>query len=123
MEENEFKEPKTSSFELFRQNVGPKGEQPSSDMVPFEEKAYMNDDGVHMQKGIFIDGTLFDWGVDEEDYKQALAMGPKYKKMIEDSIAKHFLESLSEFMGRRITFEEVEKARETGWIKKPIRWI
>lgn len=115
--------PGASSFDFFNNVSGPRGEQPADDMVPFEEKPYMDDDGVHMSKGIFVDGTLFDWGVDEEDYKQALAMGPKYRKMIEASIAKHFIDSFSEFLSRKITLEEVNEARKTGWIKKPKRWI
>jgi len=112
-----------NSFDFFNHVSGPKGEQPADDMVPFEEKTYMDDDGVHMAKGIFVDGTLFDWGVDEENYKQALALGPQYKKAIEESIAKHFVDSFSEFLSRRITLDEVNEARRIGWIKKPKRWI
>jgi len=108
---------------ILKQTVGPKGEQPADDMVPFEEKPYMNEDGLHIQKGIFVDGTLFDWGVDEDDYNRAVAMGPQYRQQIEASIAKHFVESFSEFLGRKITIEEVNEARRTGWIKKPTRWI
>lgn len=122
-EENPENKAVTSSFNFFNQTVGPRGEQPSPDMVPFEEKTYLSDDGIHQQKGIFVDGTLFDWGVDEENYKQALALGPKYRIAIEESIAKHFVESFSEFLSRRITLEEVNEARRTGWIKKPKRWI
>lgn len=114
--------PGASTFDFFRE-TGPRGEQPADDMVPFEEKPYMDDDGVHMSKGIFVDGTLFDWGVDEEDYKQALAMGPKYRKMVEASIAEHFISCFSEFLSRKITLDEVNEARKTGWIKKPKRWI
>jgi hypothetical protein len=108
---------------IFEQTVGPRGPQPADDMVPFEEKPYMDEDGIHVSKGIFVDGTLFDWGVDEEDYKQAVAMGPKYQKQIEASIAKHFVECFSEFLSRRITLEDVEEARRIGWIKKPKIWI
>lgn len=113
----------TSKTEQFLSESGPSGEQPADNMVPFEEKPYMNDDGVHMSKGIFVDGTLFDWGVDEENYKQALALGPQYRAAIEASIAQHFIASLSEFMGHEMTLEEVEEARKTGWIRKPKRWI
>lgn len=122
-EEKPEDKPGANSFDLLNQSVGPRAEQPADDMVPFEEKAYLNDDGIHMSKGIFVDGTLFDWGVDEEDYKQALAMGPKYRKMMEESIAQHFIESFSEFLSRRITLEDVDEARRTGWIKKPKVWI
>ena len=122
-EEKPEDKPGASTFDFFNQSIGPRGEQPADDMVPFEEKPYMDDDGVHMQKGIFVDGTLFDWGVDEEDYKQALALGPQYKKAIEASIAQHFIASFSEFMSRDITLDEVNEARKIGWIKKPKRWI
>jgi aminopeptidase-like protein len=71
-----------------------------------------------MAKGIFIDGRLFDWGVDEQSYKEALLMGPKFQKAIETNIAYHFLESLSEFMDRKVTLTEVQEATKTGWIDK-----
>jgi len=111
-----------SSFDLFKQTVGPKGEQPADGMVPFEEKTYLSDDDT-VEKGIFVDGTLFDWGVDEEDYERAKALGPKYQQAVEASIAKHFVSSFSEFMGREVTLDEVNEARKIGWIMKPITWI
>ena len=70
------------------------------------------------RKGIFIDNELFDWGIDEESYKEAMSMGPQYHRIFEQEIAQHFLDSLSEFMNRRVTQEEVALAFKTGLIDK-----
>lgn len=85
--------------------------------VRFEVKFYTDDTGA-MAKGIFVDGKLFDWGVDEASYREAQAMGPKYQRAIQADITKHFIESLSEFMNRKVTMQEVNEARKTGWINK-----
>jgi len=88
-------------------------------MVTFEEKTYW--EGNFIQKGIFVDGQHFDWGVDEENYKDAMEFvkkHPEYLNQVITSIEKHFIDSLSEFMGRPVKIEEVQEARKTGQIKK-----
>ena len=68
------------------------------------------------KRGIFIDGKLFDWEVDQESLQKAREMGPKFYVMAQLDIEKHFLESLSEFLGREITQAEVTQATQTGFI-------
>lgn len=85
--------------------------------VKFEVRQYVDDQKL-LSKGIFINGDLFDWGVDEESYKDAMSMGPKYQRAIVADIERHFIASLSEFMNREVTREEVDEAMKTGWIDK-----
>jgi hypothetical protein len=85
--------------------------------VKFEVKTYVDNDNM-ISKGIFIDGKLFDWGIDEDSYKEVAKMGPKYLRVIQADIAKHFIESMSEFMNRDVTQAEVDKATKDGWIYK-----
>lgn len=99
-----------------------KNEEPRIGYVPFEEKQYF--DGVFWAKGIFVDGELFDWGIDEKEYNEAVKFAEKQKNKegmllkIHQNIEKHFINSLSEFMNRKITLKELDEARKTGWIKK-----
>lgn len=94
-----------------------KNEEPQIGMVPFEEKNYF--DGQFVKEGIFVDGELFDWEVDQQEVEEAMrTMGPEYHRAIMNDIFSHFMNSLSEFMGRKVTPEEVNEARKTGWIKK-----
>lgn len=65
---------------------------------------------------IFIDDELFDWEIDIDSYNKAVKMGPEYVKAAQTSIANHFLDSLSEMVGRKVTTAEVDKAKITGWI-------
>jgi len=97
-------------------------EEPKVGMVPFEEKLFF--EGTIARKGIFIDGELFDWGISEDEYNLAVAYANKKKNKdeilarIHRDIEKHYLSSLSEFIGRKITLKELQEARKTGWIKK-----
>lgn len=86
-------------------------------MIPFEIKQYFDSDN-NFAKGIFIDGELFDWGINEENFKDAIAMGPEYFRLLQADIEHHFLDSISEFMGRRVTQQEINEATTSGWIKK-----
>jgi hypothetical protein len=101
----------------------------AKEKVKFEVKPFL-DDQQRFVKGIFIDDKYFDWGVDEGNLKEARERAAKlskdispqagnaYLQSIKDSIQKHFLESLSEFMGRIVTESEVNEATKTGFIDK-----
>jgi hypothetical protein len=97
----------------------------SKEQVTFEVRPIFDNQNM-VSRGIFIDGEHFDWGVDEDHFKEAAEQAKKlggqtgalYLKSIQDSIQKHFLESISEFMGRRVTADEVNKAQTTGLIDK-----
>lgn len=86
-------------------------------LIPFVTREFLDEEG-RLAKGIFIDGKHFDWGIDEDSFKNAMEMGPKYFTTFQREIEKHFVESLSEFMGRRVTTTEVNEATKSGWIAK-----
>jgi hypothetical protein len=81
----------------------------------FEVRLFTDEKGFH-EKQIYIDGEHFDWGIDEESFDWARKQGPAYFAAIQKDIAKHFLESLSEMVGRPITIQEFATANKTGWI-------
>jgi hypothetical protein len=81
----------------------------------FETRVVIGKNGA-IKKDIYIDGELFDWSVDLSAFQEAAKMGPHFKLAVQKDIAKHFMDSMSEFLGRRVTFEEIKKAHETGWI-------
>ena len=81
----------------------------------FEIKIATDDDGM-MDKQIFIDGEFFDWGVDPEAFEWAKQQGPEYFRAAQIDIAKHFLESISEVVGRKVTLHDLTQAEKTGWI-------
>lgn len=67
-------------------------------------------------KRIFVDGQFFDWDVDRKSLEECKKMGPEYLAAAEKDIQKHFMESLSEFVGREITPIDLLKAIKLGWI-------
>lgn len=87
------------------------------EQVKFEVKSYLDENNM-VAKGIFVNDRLFDWGIDEESYKDALKMDSKYHRIIQADIAKHFLDCLSAFMDRQVTRKEVDEATKTGLIDK-----
>jgi hypothetical protein len=81
----------------------------------FETKIDLDDQG-QPKKTIYIDGELFDWDVDKESLEQARALGPAAFAMIQQDIQRHFAESVSEFISRKVTEQDICKAIVTGWI-------
>lgn len=75
-----------------------------------------NLDGGIVQQAVFIDGQKFDWEVDAESLQWAMQQGPEIFAATQKDIQKHFLECLSEFVGRPVKQEDVVKASQTGWI-------
>jgi len=39
-----------------------------------------------------------------------------YKKAVQADIVKHFVDSVSDFLGRKVTMKEVNEATKRGWI-------
>lgn len=97
----------------------------SKEQVTFEIRPIFDGCG-HVSRGIYIDGEHFDWGVDEENFKEAQETARKlggqtgalYMKSVQESIQRHFMESISEFLGRPVSAEEINKAQQTGLIDK-----
>ena len=86
-----------------------------SPKVRFEVKMRKGKHGT-LEKAIFIDGELLDWAVDMSSLAEAMAMGSKYYKAVQRDIEKHFVESVSEVIGRKITAAQIKEAIKFGWI-------
>jgi hypothetical protein len=69
-----------------------------------------------IEKAIFIDDELLDWSVDMTSLMESVKMGPAIFRAAQKDIQKHFVESVSEFIGRKVTAEDVKNAIKTGWI-------
>jgi hypothetical protein len=80
----------------------------------FEVKMRLNNGG--MEKAIFIDGELLDWSVDISSLMDAKRMGEMYFRAAQRDIERHFVESVSEVVGRHVTPDEIKKATTLGWI-------
>ncbi len=72
--------------------------------------------GEKVVKAIFIDDVMLDYSVDVEALKKISALGTEYKKAALLDIEKHFMECVSEMVGRQVTAQELDKAFRTGWI-------
>jgi len=84
-------------------------------MLRFEVKM-RNDPSMGIQKAVFIDGEKLDWEVDAQSLMEAMRMGPKFFKVVQRDIERHYVESVSEFIGRQVTATDIKKAIKTGWI-------
>jgi len=72
--------------------------------------------GGGIEKAIFIGGELLDWQVDINSLVEAMRMGPMYMKAVQKDIEKHFVESVSDFVGRKVTADDIKKAIKDGYI-------
>jgi len=72
--------------------------------------------GGGIEKTIFIDDELLDWQVDIDSLMDAMKMGPQYMREIQRDIERHFVESVSDFIGRKVTAQEIKTAIKTGYI-------
>jgi hypothetical protein len=68
------------------------------------------------RRDVFIDDELFEYEIDQPSLIQAKEMGPEYEAQAKRSIEEHFINSLSDFVGRKITARELIMAIQTGWI-------
>jgi hypothetical protein len=83
--------------------------------VKFETRAFRHPNGS-IEKKIYINNEEFDWSIDISSFQEARKMGPQFMKAVQDDIAKHYVESISDFLGRKVTIQEVIQAIKTGWI-------
>lgn len=72
--------------------------------------------GGGLENAVFIGGELLDWSVDLNSLMEAAKMGPQYLIEVQRDIEKHFVNSVSDFLGRKVSVEEIKKATKTGWI-------
>jgi len=103
----------------------PDGDEPIANIfqntpIPIGKKSFqvrmIKGKGGEIRHAIFIDGEMLDWSINMHDYLDAMKMGPQYLNAIKADIVKHFTESVSDFLGRFVTIEELNQARKTGWI-------
>ena len=47
---------------------------------------------------------------------EAMKMGTKFYRSVQRDIEKHFTESVSEVVGRKVSAEDIKKATKIGWI-------
>jgi hypothetical protein len=83
--------------------------------VKFETRVFKHPNGS-IEKKVYINDEEFDWSIDISSFREARKMGPQFMKAVQDDIAKHYVESISDFLGRKITIQEVIEAIKTGWI-------
>lgn len=83
--------------------------------VTFEVKMRKGNNDT-IEKAIFIDGELLDWSVDVSSLMEAMSMGPQYFRAVQRDIEKHFVESVSETIGRKYSPDDIKQAIKTGWI-------
>ncbi|MHA2043194.1 MAG: hypothetical protein ACW99G_00285 [Candidatus Thorarchaeota archaeon] len=84
-------------------------------MLTFEVKMRPLPNGT-VENAVFIGGEILDWSMDVSSLLEARKMGPKYFKAVQRDVEKHYAESVSEFIGRKVTSEDIQKATKTGWI-------
>lgn len=69
-----------------------------------------------VENAIFIDNELLDWQVDLNSLFEAKQMGPAFFQAVQRDIEIHFVDSVSEFLNRKVTMQEINEAIKTGWI-------
>ena len=84
-------------------------------LCKFEVKIQKKPDGT-VEKAIFINEELLDWSADLSSLKEAYQMGPKFFYAAQKDIEKHFINSVSEVLGRHVTQEDIKNATKTGWV-------
>ena len=72
--------------------------------------------GGGIENAIFIGGELLDWQVDLNTMMEAAKLGPHFLREVQKDIERHFAESVSDFIGRKVTVDDINKATQTGWI-------
>lgn len=83
--------------------------------VKFEVKARTHPNGK-TEKAIFIDDKYFDYSIDQFAYDAMKTKGLEYEQKVQEDIAIHFIESVSEFLGRKIRMIDIVRGIKTGWI-------
>jgi len=69
-----------------------------------------------VEQAVFIDNEMLDWSMDVSSLLEAKKMGPEIFKAARKDIEKHFTDSVSEVLNRKVTQDEINHATKTGWI-------
>jgi hypothetical protein len=84
-------------------------------MLKFEVRLKHGKNGK-IEQAVYIGSEYLDWSVDASSLMEAQRMGPQFFRAAQADITKHFVESVSEFIGRKVTPQEIQTATKTGWI-------
>lgn len=72
------------------------------------------------QNILAVDGEAFDWGLDPADV-QKMRLAIKKDEGVKDSflgnVKHHFIMCFSDFLGRPITFKEINEALDRGYLE------
>lgn len=63
---------------------------------------------------------VFDWGLEPSDLQNAINMinhNSNSREAIVNSIINHFIESFSEFIGKKLNLEQINKMIESGCVE------
>lgn len=66
-----------------------------------------------------VDGEVFDWGMEPESVLNAQDMQrnhPQFIETIMKTVTEHFIECLSDFLGRKISLRDFNDAVERGYL-------
>ena len=66
-----------------------------------------------------VDDEVFDWGMDPSSVENAKHMQrnhPQFVETLMKTVTDHFLDCLSDFVGKKVTLEEFNKAVERGYL-------
>lgn len=69
-----------------------------------------------LENQIFIDDELLDWSADLSSIIDAKKMGPLYFRAALKDMERHFVECVSQVLGRKVTYQQVLDATKSGWI-------
>lgn len=71
-------------------------------------------DGV--EKAVFIDNKILDFKIDVFRFLDAKTKGYNFLIQEQKKIEKEFVESVSNFLGRKISIQDIKNAILEGWI-------
>jgi hypothetical protein len=71
-------------------------------------------DGI--EKAVFIDDQILDFKIDVFRFLEAKFKGMNYVIEEQKKIEREFVKSVSNFLGRKVSIQEIKKAIIEGWI-------
>ncbi len=95
-------------YELIKPSV-PEGK------VRFETRIKLHPNGS-VEREVWINDEKLDWSIDIKSFHEAVKMGLMYQKAVKRDIVRHFVESVSDLVGRKVTMQDVNEAIQRGWI-------
>lgn len=91
-------------------------EKPPIRRKRFEVKTHIDPFTGNICKDVFVDDKLFEWELDQNSFEKVCKMGAGFAQAAQIDVLRHFCESMSEFLGRKVAPGEIIMAFKTGWI-------